>query len=342
MNLLSGIMAVLFMLPAIAHADVDWGTVAVKKMSLFYPGTTSWEYLTGQDHGAGGNAVTRAEKACQECHLKENRYDIFADDLIKGKLRRKSKGIPFETDPPKGITGFKDLELQAAYDATSLYLRLKWPSLEGASFNDPSLDAKGLSDRVAIQLNGNLKPFSKTGCFMACHDDSAYMPDAPSEDEVSANPFYAKQKRKDVRLYAHFTRSRGWSGMKPEQDMEKYLKAGGFIDLWVAGFKGQDVTVSDESVFYDRVRDSSQDIVAQGNWQDGFYTVIIKRKLATQDQMDIQLKEGKAFNIGIALYDNKNGHRKHFVSFPMSITLGGGQADVAAVKLGEAIPQSKP
>lgn len=342
MNLVSGVMVVLFLFPVAAHAEVDWGTVAVKKVSLFYPGTTSWEYLTGEDHGAGGNAVARAEKACQECHVKDNRFDIFADDLLKGKLRRKSKGIPFETEPPKGITGFKDLELQAAYDATSLYLRLKWPSPDGASFKDPSLDEKGLSDRVAIQLNGNLKTFSKTGCFMACHDDSAYMPDAPSEDEVSVNPFYARQKRKDVRLYTYYTRTKGWSGMKSEQDMEKYLKAGGFIDLWIAGFKGQDVIASDESVFYDRVRDTSQDIEAQGNWQDGFYTVVIKRKLATQDQMDIQLKEGKAFNIGIALYDNKNGHRKHFVSFPLSITLGGGQADLAAVKLGEPVPQIKP
>ncbi len=329
----------LILLPATSYAEVDWNAVPVKKVAMFYPGMTSWEYLVGSDHATGGNAVSRGEKACQDCHVKEGRFDIFAEDILKGKIRIKSKGISLEPEPPKGITGFKDVDVQAAYDSANLYFRLKWPSPEGASFKDPSLDAKGLSDRVAIQLNGNLRSFSKAGCFMSCHNDSAYMPDSPTEDEVSANPFYAGQKRKDVRLYAYFTRSRGWSSLKPEQDMEKYLKAGGFMDLWVAGFKGKDVVVSDESIFYDRVRDSSQDLSAQGAWQDGFYTLVIQRKLTTQDKMDIQLQEGKSFTVGLALYDNKNGHRKHYVSFPVSVTLGGGQAEITAVKTVEAVPQ---
>lgn len=325
----------LILIPAASHAEVDWNAVPVKKVALFYPGMTSWEYLVSQDHATGGNAVARGEKACQECHVKEGRFDIFADDILKGKLKIKSRGISLEPEPPKGITGFKDADVQAAYDSTNLYLRLKWPSPEGASFKDPSLEAKGLSDRIAIQLNGNLKSFSKAGCFMACHNDNAYMPDSPSEDEVAAHPFYSKQKRKDVRLYAYFTRARGWSNLKPEQEMEKYLKAGGFMDLWVAGFKGHDVVTSDESIFYDRTTDSSQDLSAQGGWENGFYTLTIQRKLTTQDQMDIQLKEGKAFTVGLALYDNKNGHRKHYVSFPVSVSLGGVQAEVTAMKMTE-------
>jgi cytochrome c-type protein NapC len=330
------VLLMLFLFPAVSHAEVDWNAVPVKRVPLFYPGMASWEYLVSQDHATGGNAVARGEKACQDCHVKEGRFDIFADDILKGKLRIKSRNMPFEPEPPKGITGFKDVDVQAAYDATDLYLRIKWPSPEGASFKDPSLDGKGLSDRVAIQLNGNLRSFSKAGCFMSCHNDEAYMPDAPSEDEVAAHPFYAKLKRRDVRLYAYFTRSRGWSNLKPEQEMERYLKAGGFMDLWVAGFKGQEVVASDESIFYDRIKDSSQDISAQGAWQDGFYTVVIKRRLATQDQLDIQMQEGKGFTVGLAVYDNKNGHRKHFVSFPVSVTLGGGQADIRVEKVAEA------
>ena len=329
------ILGMSILLPLTSHAEVDWHTVSIKNIPLFYPGMTSWEYLVEQDHATGANAVARGEKACQDCHVKDGGFDIFADDILKGKIRIKSRNVALEPEPPKGITGFKDIELQAAYDSKNLYLRLKWPSPEGASFKDPSLDAKGLSDRVAIQLNGNLRSFSKAGCFVSCHSDLANMPDSPSEDEVSANPFYAKQKRKDVRLYAYFTRGRGWASLKPEQEMEKYLKAGGFIDLWVAGFKGKDVVTSDESIFYDRVKDSSQDLSAQGAWQDGFYTLVIQRKLTTLDRMDIQLREGKTFTIGLALYDNRNGHRNHFVSFPMSVTLGRGQAEITAVKTGE-------
>lgn len=332
------IALVMILLPVLAYAEVDWNTVPVKKVAMFYPGMTSWEFLTGKDHATGANAVTRGEKACQDCHVKEGRFDIFADDILKGKLRIKGSDVAFEPEPPKGIPGFKDVEVQAAYDAADFYLRLRWPSPEGASFKDAGLDAKGLSDRIAIQINGNLRSFSKTGCFMSCHNDAAHMPDSPSEDEVSANPFYGKQKRKDVRLYAYFTRTRGWAGLKPEQDMEKYLKAGGFMDLWVAGFKGQEIAASDESIFYDRVKDSSQDIAVKGSWQDGFYSVVINRKLTTEDQMDIKMQEGKGFTIGMAIYDNKNGGRKHYVSFPVSVVLGTGQAEITAVKIVEVAP----
>lgn len=327
--------------PISAAAEVNWGTVAIKRVSLFYPGMTSWEFLTGTDHSTGANAVARLEKRCQDCHVKEDRIDIFADDIMKGKLIRKSRESPFEPEPPKGITPFITLELQAAYDATDFYLHLKWPSPEGVSFKNPADVSRGFYDRVAIQLNGNLRSFSKAGCFMSCHDDVSYMLDAPSEEEVMAHPFYAKQKRKDVRLYAYATRNKDWSDFKPEGEMEKYLKAGAIIDLWIVGFRGEEPITSDESIFYDRIKDSTKNIKVEGTWENGFYTITIKRPLATQDPMDIQMQEGKTFTIGIAVYDQKNGYRKHHVSFPISITIGGGEADVSAVKLTEKKQQVK-
>lgn len=329
-----GILLVL-LLPFTANAELNWDMVPAKKVQLFYPGMASWEYLVGKDHPTGSDAVARGEKGCQGCHLNDGLVNILADDIVKGKLRIKSKNIALEPVQPVGLSGFKDIELQAAYDSTNFYLRLRWPSPEGTGFKDPSLEAKGLTDRVAIQLNGNLKSFAKAGCFISCHNDMSNMADSPTEIEVAAVPFYAKQKRRDVRHYAYFTRSRGWSGLKLEQDMERYLKSGGFMDLWVAGFRGQEVVVSDESVLSDRTRDLSQDIFAEGTWADGFYTVIITRKLATKDQTDIQLQEGKGFNMGLAVYDNKNGNRKHYVSLPLSVFMGGRQADLTAVKITE-------
>lgn len=329
------IFGALILIPAASGAEVDWNTVPGKSVSLFYPGVASWEYLVGSDHSIGANAVIRGERACQDCHITDGMLNIRADDIIKGKLRIKSRKIPFEPEPPKGLSGLKDIEVQAAYDAANFYLRLKWPSLEGAGFKDPSLYDKGDYDRVSVQLNGNIRSFGKAGCFISCHNDTAHMPDSPAESAVYANPFYYKQKRRDVRSYAYFTRTRGWSSLKPEQEMERYLKSGGFMDLWVVGFKGQEVVTSDESIFYDRVKDTSQDIEAQGSWQDGFYTVVITRKLTTKDRMDIQFQEGKAFTVGFAVHDDNSGHRKHFVSFPVSVILGKGQADLTAAKITE-------
>jgi len=325
----------LFLFPLHSLAEVNWSRVAVKKVHLFYPGVTSWEFLTGPDHSTGANAVKELQKRCSDCHLNGERIDIFADDIMTGKLRRKSRGIPFEPYPPKGITGFIDLEMQAAYDASNFYMRLRWPSPEGASFKRPADVSRGFFDRVAVQLNGNLKSFSMAGCFMSCHDDVSYMPDAPSEEEITAHPFYGRQKRSDVRLYAYVTRGKGWSSMRSEQEMAKYLNAGAVIDLWIVGFMGRELFTSDESIFYDRVSDSHKDIKAEGDWQNGYYTVAIKRSLKTDDPMDIQLNVGKTFTAGIAVYDLKNGYRKHHVSFPVSISLGGGPADITAARIDE-------
>ncbi|MEK7851383.1 MAG: ethylbenzene dehydrogenase-related protein [Deltaproteobacteria bacterium] len=337
--LLAVIVALL--LPLASHAEVNWDAVSVKKVPLFYPGMTSWDFLTGPDHASGANAVTRLEKPCQDCHVKEDRVDLFADDIMKGKLRRKSREVPFEPEPPQGIKAFISLDMQTAYDDKNFYMRLKWPSPEGVSFKNPGDVSRGFYDRVAVQLNGNLRSFSKAGCFMSCHDDVSYMLDAPSAEEVMAHPFYGKQRRKDVRLYAYATRNKKWSDFKPEEEMEKYLKAGAIIDLWIAGFRGPEVITSDESIFYDRIKDSTKNIKVEGTWEGGFYTITIKRPLTTEDPMDIQLQEGKTFTVGIAVYDQKNGYRKHHVSFPLSITLGGGKADVAAMKIVEGKQQVK-
>ena len=341
MNLVLSVVFFVLLFPYSVHAEANWDAVPVKRVQLFYPGTASWEYLVGKEHAVGAGAVIRGEKKCQDCHENEGIVNIRADEIVKGKLYTKNSTVALEPLPPVGIPGLLELEIQAAYDAENFYLKLKWPSPEGASSKDLSLNDKGLADIVSIQLNGNIKSFSKAGCFITCHDDMANMPVSPTEADVMAAPFYAKQKRRDVRHYTYYTRNKGWAGLKPDHELERYLKAEGFIDLWVAGFKGQEVVFSDESVLSDRIKDLSQDISAQGFWQGGFYTVVIERKLTTIDKMDIRLREGKGFYMGLAVYDNKNGNRRHYVSFPLSVELGGKKADVIAVKTMVEVPQAK-
>lgn len=338
------LMRVVFLLLLFAYpvsAEVNWELLPAKKVQLFYPGTASWEYLVGKEHASAADAVVRGLKRCQDCHENEGVVNIRADEIVNGTLHMKNGSVPLEPVPPGRTPGLLEVEIQTAYDAGNLYLRFRWPSPEGASFKDPSLDDKGLADRVAIQLNGNIRAFAKAGCFITCHDDMANMPGSPADSELLAVPYYSKLNRKDVRHYAYYTRSNGWSGLKSNEDVERYLKAGGFVDLWTAGFKGQELVVSDESVLSDRIKDASRDISAQGIWQDGYYAVVITRKLMTADRMDIQLKEGKRFYIGLAIYDKRTGNRKHYVSFPLSVSIGGKNADLAAVKIAEDAPQAK-
>ncbi|MEE9552023.1 MAG: ethylbenzene dehydrogenase-related protein, partial [Gammaproteobacteria bacterium] len=156
--------------------DVDWGTVETKTIKVFYPGVASWEFMKDKDHGTGAPPVKTMKKACVDCHVgKSGEYDINADKIISGELKKTKSGEPFEPEPITGAKGFKEVALQAAYDAENIYLRLQWKG-SGASVADPSLAKDGKADRVSVQIANKIKSFNNYGCFVSCHDDQAGMP----------------------------------------------------------------------------------------------------------------------------------------------------------------------
>ena len=295
-------------------ADIDWNSVTVKKVKVFYPGQASWDFLRDQDHGTGAAVVRTHKKACAECHVGENgEYDVNADKIITGELKKDKSKVPFEPQGMPGAKGFKDVSLQAAYDAQNLYLRLQWPG-SGASVADPSLGASDKADRVSIQIANKIGTFKKFGCFITCHDDESGMP-ANRGDKVT--------------LYGYYTRDKH-GNMKPQSTLDGYMEKGQFIDLIEAAFVGKDVKTEDMHILGARDKDHN-DVTATGSYADGTYTVVITRKLNTGDAKDITLEDGKDFDIGIAIHDNKNNERRHYVSFPLSIGLSA-PADVAAKK----------
>ena len=316
--------------PALA-ADINWDTVGARKITLFYPGVASWEFLNSDDHSLGAKNIRQGKKSCPQCHVsKTGELDVRSNDIAKGSLLMKKTQKPFEPDPLPAKKGFLDLNLQAAYDEEHIYIRLQWLS-SGASWNNQKLPEEKLFDMVAIQLNKGQDYFKRYGCFISCHNDLNSMPESPSKAEVKKHPYYGPMKREDVRLYAYYTRNNGWAEMKNEKEVKALLKDNGLIDLWKVEFKGKEVATEDEWIFEDREKDDNGDIKSDGKWENGNYTVVMKRKLQTGDQRDIQLKGGDEVAIGIAVHDKSN-HRKHFVSFPMSIGLGA-DGDIKAEKI---------
>lgn len=291
------------------------------KITLFYPGVASWEFLNSDDHNLGAKNIKQGKKSCPHCHVsKTGELDVRSNDIAKGNLLMKKSQKPFEPDPLPAKKGFLDLNLQAAYDEEHIYIRLQWPS-SGASWNNQKLSEEKFSDEVAIQLNKGQDYFKRYGCFISCHNDLNSMPESPSKEEVKKHPYYGPVKREDVRLYAYYTRNNGWANVKNNKELKELLKNNGLIDIWKAEFKGKEVTTEDEWLFEDRQKDDQEDIKSYGTWENGNYTVVMKRKLQTWDQRDIQLKDGDEVAIGIAIHDQAK-QRKHFVSFPMSIGLG--------------------
>jgi hypothetical protein len=72
--------------PALAD-DINWNTVGARKITLFYPGVTSWEFLNSDDHGLGAKNIKQGKKSCPHCHVsKTGELDVRSNDIAKGKL----------------------------------------------------------------------------------------------------------------------------------------------------------------------------------------------------------------------------------------------------------------
>ena len=315
-SLLSLLLVLPWTLNAQAAQEIDWTKIEGKTIKVFYPGVASWEFVRSDDHGTGAGPVKTFKKACADCHVGQSgEYDINAAKIIAGTLKKSASKDPFEPEPLAGMPGFKDVQIKAAYDAQNIYFWFQWQG-SGASVADPSLAKDDKTDKIAIQFNNNIKSFALFGCFMTCHNDENGMPENHGDD---------------VKLYGYYTREDG-GAIKPQDKLDQYHSKGQFVDLWVADFAGIEITTHDEYILQQRSSDAKNDLSATGKYADGTYSVVITRKLATGDKDDIELTDGKTFHIGIAIHDNKNTGRKHYVSFPLSIGLSS-SADITAQKL---------
>ena len=294
-------------------AEINWGNIETKTVTAFYPGVASWDFMKDKNHGTGAAPVKTTKKTCAACHIsKTGEFDINADKIISGELNMAASKKPLEPKPIPGMSGFKEVKLQAAYDAKNIYLRFQWTSA-GSSVSDPSLLKDELMDRISIQISDKIKTFRNYGCFITCHSNQTGMPE---------------NRGSEINLYGYYSRSKG--KLKPQETLDGYLAKGQFIDLWIASFVGNKIIVSDQYILSDRVEDQN-DLQATGNFKDGQYTLLISRKLSTADPKDIEFKDGGAFSIGIAIHDNQNKGRKHYTSFPVSIGLSS-PADINAQK----------
>lgn len=299
---------------SVSAAEVDWSRVPATTIKVFYPGVASWEFLLTEDHGRGASQVARRKKACRECHVVgDGELDLKADDIIAGQLMKSESGTPFEPEPMEGMAGIKEVRFQAAYDAENVYFRFQWPG-SGASVNDSSLGESNQADRIAIQLTNTISTFKGYGCYITCHDNQSGMPDNDGND---------------VTLYGYYTRG-GDGSVRARDALDGFLGKQQFIDLLEASFVG-DTVVTEDMYILDARHSDDNNVSAMGHFADGRFTVVVERKLATGDDKDITLKDGAGFDIGIAIHDNKNGGRKHYTSFPLSVGLSV-PADVSAVK----------
>jgi hypothetical protein len=77
---------------------------------------------------------------------------------------------------------------------------------------------------------------------------------------------------------------------------------------------------------------SRADVLMNSRWEDGRWTLEMRRRLDTGHADDKALEPGRVYNIGIAIFDDNVSNRRHQIS--EVVTLGiGTPADIVAVPL---------
>ena len=157
-----------------AFAAPDWSKVPKKDLPVIHPGVAPLEWVRSGDHsGAGG---LKKGEACAGCHIDDKgKLDIDLKRLASKEME--PVGAPKTMTYPVGV--------QAAFDATNLYVRLTFKApAGGADHSDKDNEVKASvmfpDDKVTIG--------SQIGCWAACHKDARTMPGADPKKTKYVSP----------------------------------------------------------------------------------------------------------------------------------------------------------
>ena len=230
-------------------AKINWTKIPVVKVPLFYPGVSTYEWLRSDEHKNAAKEVKRGD-ACMSCHDEKDAEKDIGNKIVKGGR--------LEPTPVPGKSGYKELKVQAAYDAKNLYLRYQWKTdntyagtehqylrfdgKEWKVWGFPKLDKvvqegkqPGIyEDRMSIMIDdGKVAGFAKQGCWLTCHDGQRDNPERFTKEEVAANPLLTAIKKGDERKYLPDTRTdpSDWKTGKTVEEIAKLKAAGYFLDL---------------------------------------------------------------------------------------------------------------
>lgn len=277
-----GLMALSFGAQAADPAKINWGKVPSSTVHLFYPGQSTYQWLTSPAHKGAVKEVLRGD-SCVSCHDESDaEEDLGASLVVANRL---------EPVPVKGKSGYKELKVQAAYDDKNAYLRFQWKTdaphpgnahlflrydgKEWKSYGGPKLDKAVQAgdmpaiyeDRLGLIIDdGKVAGFGNQGCWVSCHDGQRHTKGAATRDDAAANPLMAAIKKNDVRKYIMETRTdpMDWKSGKSLEEIAKLKADGVFLDMmqWRA-YRSNPVGMADDGYVLEyRLSDSGKDVFA--------------------------------------------------------------------------------
>jgi hypothetical protein len=230
---------------------IDWNKVPATRLTLFYPGQSSYEWLRSDAHKGASKESARGD-ACVSCHDDPKEEQIQGTKILKGSHPLEPTAIAGKKN------GYVELNVQAAYDDKNAYLRFQWKTQNPYPGNEhqylrfdghewkvygfPKLDKvvqdgvqPGIyEDRMSVMIDdGKVPGFAQQGCWLTCHDGERDMQKQFTKEEVAANALLTAIGKKDVRKYLPETRTNpsDWKTGKSVEEIARIKAAGGFVDL---------------------------------------------------------------------------------------------------------------
>lgn len=260
-----------------AFAAPDWAAAPVTKMTLFYPGQSSLEWVMNKaDHSAVPDIVEK-KRACAKCHTGD--ANEIGDKIVAAKPVGSSKSV-LEPKPIAGKVGWLPVTFQAAHDGENIYFRFEWvPPRVGESKMDKKNEMKLT---LLFDGGGTVEGSELNGCWATCHDDLRTMKN-PKDDKRTKY-------------------------VKPAD-----LSGGKFYDLMQ--FRSGEKKLFDGYVADQRVVEGGKALLkAEGLKEGNKWVLVFTRRLAGGAAGDHAIVPGKTYNFGFAIHEDHTEARFHYVS----------------------------
>lgn len=260
-----------------AFAAPDWSKVPQRKITVFYPGQASLEWVMNKsDHSAVPDIVNK-KRTCAKCHAGD--ANEIGDNIVAGKPVGSSRTV-LEPTPPAGKVGSIPVTFQAAHDGDKIYFRFEWvPPKIGTKKLDPKNEVKLT---MMFDGGGTVEGAEINGCWATCHDDLRTMRNAKDDKKTK----YIKNAN---------------------------LASGKFMDLmqYRSGEKG----LVDGYVAESRQMEGGKALLkAEGKKEGNKWVVTFERTLAGGGKGDHAITANKVYNFGFAIHEDYTDARFHYVS----------------------------
>lgn len=147
-----------------AVAAPDWSKVPKRDITVFHPGATPIEWVSKKSDHSGTAGLKKGE-TCVGCHEEKGGLNFDFKRLAGKDLE--PKGAPKTMNYPVAV--------QAAYDASNLYMRLTFKApAGGADKGDKDNEVKA----TVMFPDAKVPQASQVGCWASCHTDARTMPNA--------------------------------------------------------------------------------------------------------------------------------------------------------------------